>query len=369
MDKTKGTIGTREFIAIIILTIGTKLADDTPSLFFSSMGSAAWMAPIIIGVTTILPVFFILKIFTIYPNKTFVEIIKEVFGKYVGFFVLFALWIIQIYALIIDSSIYTDIMGTMYFNDTPTIVIYAVLISVAAYGAKKGFEHISSYAWIIIAGVKVTALTVLVLIVLQGRPEFIFPLFGTGKWEIIKGSTSYISIFSDLFYFAFIASYLKSTKVLKKGMWIGLAFITIEISTAIMSYVMLFDFNGIKLIDYPYHESIRTIQLGFIRNTESLFFPFWLIATFARFSFYFYISVLLFSTLFKISQKEFIIPILATLIVFFGMIPETPTFAIYTLRGEFLKLVTPVFLFLPFVIWVLAKLKGGSKNDKKKAAE
>ncbi|RTQ94463.1 hypothetical protein EKG35_05450 [Lysinibacillus telephonicus] len=119
---------------------------------------------------------------------------------------------------------------------------------------------------------------------------------------------------------------------------------------------------------YPFHEAIRYIQFGFLTNVESLFFPFWLLSTFTRFAFYFYISSLLFGTIFKIRQFEYIIPTLATVTVLLGSIPETPTFSIFYLRVALLHTATPIFLLLPFLLWVLAKLKGDVKPEKTKTS-
>jgi len=129
-----------------------------------------------------------------------------------------------------------------------------------------------------------------------------------------------------------------------------------------MAYVMLFDYNGVKLLNYPYHETIRLIELGFITNVESMFFPFWLIATFLRFSFLLYISAFLFGGIFKIKQFEYTIPTLGTIIVFLGLIPETPVFNFTSNREIFLNISTPIFMVFPLLLWISAKIKGDSKR-------
>lgn len=368
MDKAKGKMGTKEFLALIVLTIGTKLADDTPSIFYSSMENAAWMAPIIIGVLTIIPIFFLTKLITLYPEKNLIEIILHLFGKYFGYFLLFILWIIQTYALIVDSAIYTDIIRTLYFNTTPKIIIYAILIAVAAYGAKKGIEHIGSFAWIIITAVKISAFVALLMTFLQGEINFIFPILGSGAWDIVKNSISFTSIFGDFLFLSFIALHLKNIKVYKKGVYLGLIFVTFELMIALFGFILLFDFKAVNLMNYPFHEAIRYIQFGFLTNVESLFFPFWLLSTFTRFAFYFYISSLLFGTIFQIRQFEYTIPTLATVIVLLGSIPESPTFSIFHLRIALLLSATPIFLLLPFLLWVMAKLKGDVKREKTKTS-
>jgi spore germination protein KB len=93
--------------------------------------------------------------------------------------------------------------------------------------------------------------------------------------------------------------------------------------------------------------------------------PFWLIASFVRFSIYLYVNAILFGHLFRIRHFEYLIPSIATLIVFLGMIPESPTFTIFDLREKLLLIATPLFFFLPCLLWLVAQLKGEFKRANK----
>ncbi|MCS0669946.1 spore germination protein [Cytobacillus firmus] len=362
MEKIEGKIGGREFIAIIILTVGTKLADDTPAILYEKLGNAAWMAPIIIGMIWIIPLYFLVKVISLYEGKSLIDIIKKLFGKYMGFIILFLLWVIHSYAIIIDTAIYTDIIGTMYFTKTPALIIYVLLMAVSAYGAKKGLEHIGSFAWSVLLWIKISAFAALIMIYIQGEIHFIFPIFGPGQWEIMKESTANSSLFTDFVYFSLIAPLIKSSKDYKKWKSLGFVFVILELTVALFGFVLVFDYIAVKMMNYPFHEAIRYIQFGFLTNVEMFIFPFWLLSTFVRFAVYLYLCALLFGGLFNIKQIEYIIPTLATLFIFIGMMPETPTFTIFNLRQNFLHLITPFFIGLPFVLWITAKLRGEFKK-------
>src|SRR5690606_15495399 len=228
-------------VAIVILSVGTKLSDDTPAILFSGLHNSAWMAPIIIGIISIFPVYFLIKLAAIYQAKSLAVIIKHLFGKYICFITLFFLWVIGFTALTVDSAIYTDIIGTMYFTRTPTLIIYSILMGVCAYGSKKGLEKIGSAAWSVIGWIKISLLCAIVIMIFQGQKAFLFPMFGPGKWEILKESSVKVSIYGDILYLGLIFPYLKSKHELRRGTWIALAIITIELSIAITAYIFLFD--------------------------------------------------------------------------------------------------------------------------------
>lgn len=184
-----GKIGIREYVAIVVLMVGTKLGDDTPAILYKSLMNAAWMAPIIMGIIAVIPIYLLMRTVSLYPGKNLMDIIIHLFGKYIGFFVLFVLWIEISIAVIIDSAIYTDIIGTMYFNKTPTIVIYGLLMLVCAYGAKRGLEQIGSVAWSLIPYIKGSLFIALILTLTNGQLGFLFPVFGPGEFEVIKQSS------------------------------------------------------------------------------------------------------------------------------------------------------------------------------------
>jgi spore germination protein KB len=365
MEQSKQLIGIKEYIAIILLLISTKVTDDTPSILFEHMKNAGWMAPIINGLIAIIPIYLLIKVVSNYDNKNLAEVSDHLFGKIISFIILFILLAVSFLAVIVDTAIYTDIIGTMYFTKTPTIIIYGILMFVCAYGATRGFEQIGSVAWTVFPYLQVSLFFALILTIGEGNTAFLFPIMGSGAWEVIKESSLRLSIYADLLYLFFLYPYIKSKKVFKKGTWLALLFIVLNLSISLASYVFLFDYKTVMQLNYPYHEVIRTISLGFMINMEAFFLPFWLIASFVRFSIYLYVNALLFGHLFRIKHFEYLIPSLATLIVFLGMIPESPTFTIFDLREKLLLIATPLFFFLPCLIWVVAKLKGEFKRAHK----
>lgn len=364
MEHSKGKIGIREYIAIILLTIGTKLADDLPAILYKPLYNAAWMTPIITGIIAIIPIYLLIKTMMYYKEKNLLEIIVHLFGKYTGFVVIFILWVIGSSAIIIDSAIYTDIIGTMYFTRTPTVVLYFVLIGVCAYGAKRGIEQIGSVARALIPYIKASFFLALILTMFHGNTDFLFPFFGPGEWEVIKESSIRLSIYGDILYLCLLTPYIRNANDFRKGTWIAFVILIAELTIAIFAYLILFDYSSVRMLNYPFHEVIRYINFGFLANVEIFFFPFWLIATFVRFAVYLYLNGILFGRLFRIKNFEHMIPSLASLFLLIGMILENESVALSEIRNLLLIVVTPLFFGLPCIMWIVAKLKGDYKNEK-----
>ncbi|WP_449537058.1 GerAB/ArcD/ProY family transporter [Ferdinandcohnia sp. Marseille-Q9671] len=366
MEKSRGKIGIREYVAILLLVVGVKLTDDTPAILVDRLDSAYWLAPLIIGVLAVIPTYLLLKVITAYKNKNLHDVILHLFGKYVGTFLSCILLLSGLNALIFDSAIYVDIIGTMYFTRTPSLLIYIVLMAVCTYGAKKGLEHIGSVAWLVLSYIKISLLIALLLSLRESNTAFIFPIMGPGIIEVIKESTSHVSLFAEFFFIGLIAPYIVSQKAFKKGTWIALVIITLELSICFLVYLMVFDYEGLKMINYPYQELIRLIRVGFLTNIESFFFPFWIIATFIRFTYYLYSIAIFLGGICNIKSFEYLTPIIATIVVIIGMIPEAPTLTIFHIRDLVLQIISPMFLLIPCLMWLIAKLKGDLKHEKAK---
>ena len=67
-----------------------------------------------------------------------------------AFIICLLIFFINSSAISFDTRTYANIIGTFYFTTTPQLVIYALLMFVCAYGAKKGLQHIGSVAWIVL---------------------------------------------------------------------------------------------------------------------------------------------------------------------------------------------------------------------------
>ena len=203
-------------------------------------------------------------------------------------------------------------------------MIYAILIFVSAYTAKKGIQHIGSVSYLLIFYVLFSFYLALLLSTQDSNIEGIFPIWGPGKLEILKESTLRLTLFADFFILTTIIPYITSYKDFRKGTWIAFVCVIIQLTVATLIFICLFD-TTLKGMAYPFHTAIRYISFGkFLGNIEIFFFPIWLLAAFIRFAAIIYIGALMFGHLFKIKDFEFLIPSLATIYLLIGMIPESP---------------------------------------------
>jgi len=352
----KQILGFREFFAICALTVGVKLTDDTPIIYFKTLANSAWMAPIVSGMIIAISLLLLTKVTAAY-EESLLDVICRLLGKYIGWVVILVLFLLILAILTIDTAIYTDLISIMYFTNTPALIIYGLLMTVCAYGARKGISPVGSFAWLVLPFVKTALFVSLIATIFHGQIDFLFPFFGNGEWKVLKAGLQESSIYIDFLLLTVFASLLPSQKEYKKVLFLGLVVTVVEISLAMISFLMLFDFKSVEMLSYPWHEVIRYISFGFITNVEILFFPFWLLTVFVRFSVYLYVAVMMFGRLFNIKDYELLTPLFATLVVAVGLIPDHPSFVLPLIRSKMLMFTTPIAILLPLLLWILFKIK------------
>jgi spore germination protein KB len=366
MIQQPGKLGVREYVSLAIFMVGAKATEDTPTLIYSKVQNAAWMIPILSAGLFFLPLFLLLKTLTLFQGEDLFSVIQKLLGKYLGFVVCLLIFCISSYAISFDTRTYTNIIRTFYFTTTPNLIIYALLMIIGAYGARKGIQQIGSVAYLIVYFVILSLFLALGLSTQDGTIRSVFPIWGPGKLEILKQMPQKLTLFADFFLFTMLIPFSTSIKEFRKGTWVAFVYVSMQISAAILIYICMFDIS-LGGIGFPFHTAIRFISLGsFLPNVEIIFFIIWLMSTFIRFAAFLYINALMFGRLFKIKDFEHIIPSLAALYLFIGSIPEAPLDVTLVFKSFIQNVGGPMFAAISLLLWFVALLKGEFKHAKDK---
>ncbi|WP_066073749.1 GerAB/ArcD/ProY family transporter [Neobacillus soli] len=366
MNQQPGKLGIREYVSMVILMVGLKATEDTPAALYNMVQNAAWMIPILSAGIFFIPLFLLIKTMSLYQEKNLFFVIQKLFGKYIGFFVCLLIFIISSFGLSFDSRTYTNIIRVYYFKTTPVLLLYALLMTVCAYGAKKGIKHIGSVAYLLIFSIILSLFVVFGLSTQDSNIQAVFPFWGTGRLEILKSSAQRLSLFVEFFMLTMLVPFFTSSKDFRKGTWIAYIYVSIQISAATLFFICLLD-HSLGEMGYPFHTAIRYISLGsYIPNIEIVFFILWVMASFIRFTVFLYINALMFGETFHIKDFEFLIPSLATIYLLIGSIPETPLQVGIELKPFIATTAGLLFTAVSIIVWLTALLKGEFKHAKNK---
>lgn len=366
MNQQPGKLGIREYVSIAILMVGLKATEETPAGLYNMVQNAAWMIPLLSAVFFFIPLFLLIKTMSLFQGENLFYVIQKLLGRYFGFFVCLVVFVLSSFAISFDSRDYTNIIRAFYFNTTPLLVLYAILITICAYGAKKGIQNIGSVSYLIIFYVILSFIVALLLSTQDSNIQAMLPIWGAGKLAILEHSSQRISMFAEFFMLTMLVPYLKSNNEFRKGTWIAYFCVSIQTSVSTLFFICLMD-QSLGGMGYPFHTTIRYISLGsYIPNIEIFFFVIWIMGVFIRFAAFLYIIALMFGHIFKIKDFEYLIPLLATLYLLIGNMPNNPIEVALELKPLIGMISGPVFYAIALLLWLSALLKGEFKHAKNK---
>lgn len=354
----KDKIGFRELFAIVFITLGTKSADMTTVFLFRDGLSAAWM--ILLGsFILIIPSLLLLNhVMKKFQNKHLLEVAQLTLGKPVTFIIAFIMLCSILINIASDSRSYMAQLSTMNFPNTSLFLIYLCFLLICMWGAKRGWEAMTSAAWMVFPYLIVSVGLLFFLMMKESVFARIFPLFGPGEWEIVKGSFKYTSLFPEPFLLTMMYPFVKNHQTYTRGLYSSLFFTVTVMVLMYLSYLWMFDYNSILYMTYPFNDAIRFITLGkAITNIETFFITVWLIAVFVKFTIYIYFACKIFGFLFQIQEFEHAVIPITILILMIGTIPENNEINVFLIRNQSFVYYKYLLLSLPVLLWGVAKMK------------
>ncbi|WP_407272330.1 endospore germination permease [Radiobacillus sp. PE A8.2] len=361
--KDEKTLKAKEMFAIVVLFIGLKLSDTTPSLLAQKAQNAFWMIPIVAFIVIFPSFLLLLYLLKKYKDKNLIELMEQILGTLVGKLFGFVIFLFAFLSLALDSRNYVEQIKLLYFPESPTVIVFFIFIGVACYCAKKGFEVIGFTSFIGLPLVKIAVFLLAYLIFSKAIFPRIFPIFGTGLDVILTQGVLKGSLFAELFFLTIAYTTFKETKSFRTGGILGSIFVMVEIVLFYLIYTMVFDYNSISKIAFPFHDVTQYINFGeFITNVETFFMVFWLLAAYIRFIVFLYLVTWIFAAVFNINEFEPLILPFAFFTIIAGLLPENSLINELLLRDQLLNIMTPVLIFFPILLWIVAFSKGDLKR-------
>lgn len=342
----------------MVFTLGLKGTDISTVLLLREGLNAAWM--IIIGsFLFIIPSLLILSsVLKKHQTKNLLEITQLTMGKPFAFLIALSLLFFTLMNTATDSRSYMTQLISVNFPNTPLFILYLCFLALCMWVAKKGWEAIGSIAWAVFPYLMIALAMLYVLMFKEAVFYRIFPLFGNGKWEIVKASFNFSSLFAEPFVLAMMYPFVKNHKTYTRSLYSSLLLTVSLMALMYLSYIWMFDYRSVGKITYPFNEAIRIVSLGRnITNIETFFITLWLVGVFVKFVVYIYFVSKIFGFLFHISEFEHTIIPISILILVIGMIPENNEISLFVIRTNTLVYFKYIFLFLPPMLWVATKIR------------
>ncbi|MGP4038956.1 GerAB/ArcD/ProY family transporter [Gracilibacillus sp. D59] len=363
MMQNKGFLRVKEILAITLILVGVKLSDSTPALMAQKAQNGFWLIPLLAFICIFPSFLVLLYLLKKYQGKNIVELVESITGKWIGKCVGILLFIFAFLTLTLDSRNYIEQIKLLYFPESPTDIIFLVFIGIVFFGAKKGIEVIGFTSWILLFFIQGAFFLVLILVYEDIVIQRIFPIFGTSLPVMLTEGVKKASIFVELFFLLITYQSAKKTSMFRKGALIASIIALFELTIFYFVYTTVFDYNSIEKIQFPFHDITQYINFGeFLTNIETIFMIFWLFAAFLKFIIFIYITSWIFGEIFAIRNFEPLLLPFSFLVMMIGLLPFNSVMNELVFRETLLTIMSPFFIIFPFVLWIIAWVKGDLKQ-------
>lgn len=273
----------------------------------------AWISSIVATISGLFFIWMYSYLGSKYPDKTFVEMIKIIFGKWIGGFVA-ANFVFLCFVSAPQVAWYvSSFITSQYMTETPPYAIDLVFIVVCMIALLYGLETIARSSEIFFHIVFILFILAMLLVTPKVKIDNIFPVLENGITPVIKASiglstfTTWPSIILLMIFPKNITNINKAKKSLYTGYLLGSLLIFLSILMSIL--VLGSDITANS--SYSAYLLAKEISIGtFFNRLEPLVAAVWIIALFVKTLMYFYAGIIGLSQLLGLKDyRKIVLPL------------------------------------------------------------
>ena len=273
----------------------------------------AWISSIVSALSGIIIVYINTYLGGLYPDKTYVETIQFLLGKWVGGFVS----VLLIFVSIVGAAQFVwyvgDFFTTQYLRETSAYIINILFVITIIIAMLYGLEVIARASEVFFYIILITYFLSIILVMPNIRIENLFPILEKGIMPSLKGSLPLLAftvlplIFLNMIYPVNVNDIKGAKKSIFKGYLVGM---TITFISIIMCILVLGSTISASA-RYPIFLLTKEINIGIVfTRLEPLIISVWLFTIFNNTVFYFYTGALGLAQLLNLKDyKKIVLPL------------------------------------------------------------
>lgn len=304
----------------------------------------------------------------------FLSASKRIKGEYIGFctqvtgkvctFIIGVLYLVKlIFSCWFTLSLFCSVINETLLPDTNVKVILLTFVLVGLYMARKGIEVRARVTEILFYLVLIPLFFIFLIGLKNIDVTNLFPLFTSGRTDVIKTSYLVLLSFSPLELLLFALPYVTNQdskeNTHKKGV-----ILAVVISTVInlILFVLILGMLGIRDAGQQFDSSIAILQvieipIGVVKRQDAIVLLFWLMSIFTMISAYFFYMTSISMKILNGKSKRGYDLFFGVLIFILSLVHLSPdkTIAYYTTYMAYIGM--PQSVLIPLIVFFIAKVR------------
>lgn len=302
-----------------------------------------------------LPIYLLWKKF---PDQTIIQYSQTIAGKLGKLAGVLILWYF-LQQTAVTTAQFSLFITSAVMPETPVLFFTLSFVLVCAYATRKGLEVIGRLSELFAPLVMIAVITVFLLLAKDMNLKMLKPILENGIVPITQGSFIASARSLEILGLAMLLPYLNNPQKVKSVFVYSFALVALFFILITIPVLTIWGFEEAKGLSFPYYSVIRIINIGdFIEHIQSMHMAVWILGTFIKITFTFYLAVLGLSQLLNLKDyRPLILPIGSILVPLSLLLGPSLTalatftsYEIFTWYSLFFILVIPSLLLLIAVV-------------------
>ena len=292
------------------------------------------------------------------PTQSVIQICKTVLGK-VGILIglLYVFFFIHITA--ITTAQLGEFMTSAVMPETPISFFIIMIIAFSVYTVYKGLNVVGRMSEIVFPITILAIITIIILLAKNIKLENLLPIMEKGIVPVMEGGVGVAFQVIEIVGIAMILPNLKNGKDAVKVYLLSFSLITFVLLITTIPVLTIWGSKQASNLLFPFFTTIKIASVGgFIERIEAVHMAIWILGTFVKVSFFYYLSVIGISQVFNFKDYRMnILPVGAVIVPLSILIApniislrEFTSYKIFTWYVMFFILLLPCVLFISSII-------------------
>lgn len=352
-------------IALPSAIIGVAILSLPREVAIVTLHSDGWISILLAGILSTFIAVLGAKVAAQYQDKSFYDYTSFLVTKPIAIVIVAINIIIAIYLCAYATRNIAYISQQYLFEQTPIEVLALTFLLVVVYAVSGSRAGIFRLNLLFLPIILIAFLFVGIFNFTWIESSNYLPLFKTSFRDYLIGVTksfeAYLGFQIVLFYVLIVHNPKKLTKTVVTGMSIPVIFY-------LFIYMMTIGIFGNEVtanLEFPTVELAKRVDIpgGILERIDPIVFSIWIMAIFNTTAIMFDVAIFLFSSIYTKTNKRLLTFIFAPIIYYVAMFPQQidDVKAITEVMSQFIAYFSIVLI---FGLYIIAKMRGGQKNDK-----
>ncbi|GMK38309.1 germination protein [Paenibacillus sp. CCS19] len=288
----KPEISTLQTVAIVINTITPTAVLSVPSVTIGFAANDGWISVAIAAAAGIVLAVTVAMICRKNTGLLFIEWIESQFGRTVGILLglLFGIYYFNAFCMIVRQ--FANFISDMVLDETPIVMLIAVMVAVAAFSIAHGIEAIARSAALVL-------LLVIIVIPISVGLNFddinlkrLLPFFDNGAARIELAAITPFLWLSEVSVLLIIQPFMKHQKSVMKASVIGSVGSSVQLLIVTVMSVSIFGSEVVRMMSYPLFNTVGIVEVGkFLERIEIYTVSVWGMTVYVKMAVFLFASV------------------------------------------------------------------------------